>query len=196
MNGQTDRRLLLLLGAMIMGVVLRYVVFSAGSAPPVVTAAPADSIAVAERRLARLREQAATVPAKEKMLQQAQAELEAREKGLLKTETGPQAQAHLLDTIHRIAALAQFDTRGADQFTEVKPLGADYGVVTVSESFVCDITQLINFLALLPQEPELIATNQIQINGGNDKKKILRVRLSVSGAVPRSLVPKKKGPGA
>ncbi len=196
MNGQIDRRLLLLLGAMTLAVLLRYTVFSGGQAPRVVAATPADSIATAERRLARLREQAATVPAKEKMLKQAQAELEAREKGLIKTETGPQAQAHLLDTIHRIAGLAQFDARGADQFTEVKPLGADYGVVTVGESFTCDITQLINFLALLPQEPELIATNEIQINGGNDKKKNLQVRLSISGAVPRSLVPKKKGPGA
>ena len=54
----------------------------------------------------------------------------------------------------------------------------------------------MNFLALLPVELEIVATNEINVTGGNDKKKILQVRLSLSGVVPRSLLPKKKGPGA
>lgn len=195
MNGRLDRRLLWLLATMAVSAVLRFAFFSDRS-PKVVVAAPADSIAKAERRLQHLREQAAMVPAKETMLKQALAELETREKGLIRTETGPQAQAHLLDTIHRIASQAGFDARGADQFTEVRPFGADYGVVSVAESFTCAIDQLINFLALLPVETEIVATNEIHVGGGNDKKKILQVRLSLSGVVPRSLVPKKKGPGA
>ena len=195
MKGKLDRRLLILLAVMAVGVVLRYTWFSGGSGAPVV-AATADSIPKAELRLARLRQQAATVPAKEAMLKQALAELEAREKGIIKMDTGPQAQAHLLDTIHRIAGQAGFDARGADQFTEVRALGNDYGVVSVTESFTCAIEQLINFLALLPAEPEIVATNEIHVSGGTDKKKNLQVRLSLSGVVPRSLVPKKKGPGA
>lgn len=195
MNGRLDRRLMWLLATMAISAILRFAFFSDRS-QPVVVAAPADSIAKAERRLQHLREQAATVPAKETMLKQAMAELETREKGLIRTETGPQAQAHLLDTIHRIAGQAGFDARGADQFTEVRAMGADYGVVSVAESFNCAIEQLINFLALLPTEAELVATNDIHVGGGNDKKKVLQVRLSLSGVVPRSLVPKKKGPGA
>lgn len=194
MNGKLDRRLLVLMAVMAVSVVLRFMFFSGGGQPVVVKAA--DSVPKAEKRLQRLREQAATVPAKEAMLKQALAELQVREKGLIRTETGPQAQAHLLDTIHRIAGQAGFDARGADQFTEVKPLGSDYGVVSVSESFTCAIEQLVNFLALLPSESEIVATNEIHISGGTDKKKNLQVRLSLSGVVPRSLVPRKKGPGA
>jgi hypothetical protein len=195
MNGKIDRRLLVVLALMGVGAILRLGIFSGGGVQPVV-AAPSDSIAHAERRLERLRQQAATVPAKEAMLKQALADLEARESGIIRSETGSQAQAHLLDTIHRIAGQAGFDARGADQFTEVRPLGNDYGVVSVAETFNCAIDQLINFLAVLPQQPEIIATNQIQVTGGNDKKKNLQVRLSLSGVVPRSLLPKKKGPGA
>jgi hypothetical protein len=196
MNGKPDRRLLLLLAVMVVGAILRYTVFGSRSQTTVVAAAPADSIPKAERRLQRLREQAALVPAKEAMLKQALAELAEREKGIIRMETGAQAQAHLLDTIHRIGAQAGFDVRGAEQFTEVRPLGADYGVVSVTESFTCAIEQLVNFLALLPAESEIVATNEIRINGGNDKKKSLQVRLSLSGVVPRTLLPKKKGPGA
>jgi hypothetical protein len=196
MNGKPDRRLLLLLAVMAVAAVLRYAVFTGQSQTAVVAEAPADSIPKAERRLQRLREQAALVPAKEAMLKQALAELAEREKGIIRMETGAQAQAHLLDTIHRIGGQAGFDVRGAEQFTEVRPLGSDYGVVSVTASFPCAIEQLVNFLALLPSEPEIVATNEIHITGGNDKKKNLHVRLSLSGVVPRSLLPKKKGPGA
>jgi hypothetical protein len=196
MNGQPDRRLLLLLAVMAVAVLLRYTVFSDRSQTKVVAAVPADSIPKAERRLQRLREQQATVPAKEAMLKQALAELAEREKGVIHADTSAQAQARLLDTIHRIGGQAGFDVRGAEQFTEVRPLGADYGVVSVTVSFSCAIEQLVNFLALLPAESELVATNEITVNGGNDKKKNLGVRLSLSGVVPRSLLPKKKGPGA
>jgi len=196
MNGKLDRRLLLVLAVMGVGAILRFTVFTDRSRTGVVAAVPADSVPKAERRLQHLREQAATVPAKEAMLKQALAELAEREKGIIKAETGAQAQAHLLDTIHRIGSQAGFDARGAEQFTEVRPLGSDYGVVSVTESFSCAIEQLVNFLALLPVELEIVATNEINVTGGNDKKKILQVRLSLSGVVPRSLLPKKKGPGA
>jgi Type II secretion system (T2SS), protein M subtype b len=193
MNGSLDRRLIYLLVVMAAGVVLRYTVLSGNSRPAVV--APVDSIPNAERRLQKLRELAATVPAKEAMLKQAAAELAVREKGVMQAETGAQAQAHLLDTIHRVAGNAGFDARGADQLTEVRPLGSDYGVVSVTESFTCGIEQLVNFLATLPEEPDIVATNDLHISGGNDKQKNIRVRLSLSGVVPKSLAPKKKGPG-
>ena len=196
MNGRLDRRLTILLALMAVSAILRFTVFTDRSKTTVVAAEPADSIPKAERRLQRLREQAAMVPAKEAMLKQAMAELSEREKGIIKMETSAQAQAHLLDTIHRIGSQAGFDVRGAEQFTEVRPLGNDYAVVSVTAGFTCAIDQLVNFLALLPAEPEIISTNEIQVTGGNDKKKNLQVRLSLSGVVPRSLLPKKKGPGA
>ncbi len=194
MNGRLDRRLVYLLVSMAVSVVLRYAFFS-GDSQRVVVVAPSDSIPLAEQRLDRLRSVAATVPAKEAMLRQAMADLAAREKGLIRADTAPQAQAHLLDVVHRVAGMAGMDARGADQLSEVRALGADYGVVSVSESFTCGIDQLVNFLAALHAEPEIISTGEIHINGGNDKQKNIRVRLSLSGVVPKSLAPKRRGPG-
>jgi hypothetical protein len=193
-SGQVDRRLLMLLASLAASVALKYVFFPGDSAPKVVQAT--SSIPLAEKRLQKLREQAATVPAKEALLKQVNAELATREVGVIQADTAAQAQAHLLDTIHRIAAQNGFDARGADQFTEAKPLGDAYGVVAVSESFTCAIEQLVNFLAMLDSQPEIISTNDIHISGGNgmDKEKKIQVRLSLSGVVPRKLVPVKKGP--
>src|SRR5437763_285678 len=125
MTGKVDRRLLMVLASLAASVALKYMFFAGDGAPKVVAAT--TSIPLAEKRLQRLREQAATLPAKEALLKQVNAELATREKGIIQAETAPQAQAHLLDTIHRIAAQNGFDARGADQFTEAKPLGDAYG---------------------------------------------------------------------
>jgi hypothetical protein len=187
-----DRRLLMLLATLAVSVILRFAFFSGSGAPTVVAAV--DNIPLAEKRLQRLREQAATLGAREALLKQVTAELATREKGIINADTVPQAQAYLLDTIHRIAALNNIDARGADQFTEPKPLGDAYGIVTVTESFTCAIEQLVNFLALLDSQPEIIATNEIHITGGHDKNKTVQVRVSLSGVVARKLVPVRKGP--
>jgi hypothetical protein len=188
-SGSIDRRLLLLLIVMGILVLLRYTVFT-DRQPDIV--APVESVPLAERRLERLREIAATVAGKEATLKLATADLEVRERGLIQAETSAQAQAQLLDVIRRIAAKNGFDARGVDQFSEARPLGADYGVVSVTETFTCGIEQLVNFLADLASVPEVLATNDIHITGGNDKKKNIQVRLSLSGVVPRKLVPVKK----
>ena len=73
-----------------------------------------------------------------------------------------------------------------------KPLGNDYGEVSVSVAFNCGIDQLVNFLTAIANEPQVLATNEINISGGGDKKKILQVRLSLSGVVPKKLLPVKK----
>jgi len=145
-----------------------------------------------QHRVERLRELAATVEGKEELLKKATADLQLREKGIIQAETSAQAQAQLLDIIRRVAAKDGIDARGVDQFQEARPLGADYGVVSVTETFTCGIEQLVNFLAALSNEPQILATNEFQITGGNDKKKFVQVRLSLSGVVPRKLVPAKK----
>lgn len=187
-----DRRLLIILATLAVSVILRFAFFSGSGAPTVVAAV--DTIPLAEKRLQKLREQAATLPAREALLKQVTAELATREKGIINADTVPQAQAYLLDTIHRIAALNNIDARGAEQFTEPKPLGDAYGIVTVTESFTCAIEQLVNFLAMLDSQPEIIATNEIHIAGGHDKNKTVQVRVSLSGVVARKLVPVRKGP--
>jgi type II secretion system (T2SS) protein M len=153
--------------------------------------APSESIPVAELRLDRLRKLAATVPGKEAVLQQATAELNAREAGVLKADTAAQIQAQLLDTIRQAATANGIDARGAEEL-RVQPLAKDYGEVSVVETFTCGIEQLVNLLADLANRPQIMATNEITITGGNDKKKNVQVRLSLSGVVSKNLVPQTK----
>lgn len=191
--GTLDRRSLAVLVVGVLGVlVLRFGVYRDAAAPAVV--APEASIPAAERRLERLRQVAATVPGKETVLQQAKAELETREKGILQADTAAQAGAQLLDVIRRSAMANGIDARGAEEVNRVKPLANDYGEVSVTVTFGCGIEQLVNFLAALANEPQILATNEISISGGSDKNKNVQVRLSLSGVVPKKLVPEKKGP--
>lgn len=173
-------------------ILLRFGVFQGSDASVV---APTESIPMAEQRLDRLRRLAATVPGKEAVLKQATAELASREAGVVKADTAAQAQAQLLDVIRQAAAANGIDARGAEEL-RVQPLANDYGEVSVVETFTCGIEQLVNLLADLANRPQILATNEITISGGNDKKKNVQVRLSFSGVVGRNLVPQKKGPAA
>jgi hypothetical protein len=189
--GKLDGRLIRLLAiAVPLMLILRFVVFT-DKAPAVVAAT--ESVPMAEKRLEKLRELAAMGPGRETVLKQVRGELETRERGILQAETSAQAQAQLMDVIHRVAAANGFDARGAEQLGEAKPLGSDYGEVTVTETFNCAIEQFVNFMAALANEPQIVATNDIHITGGRDKNKNIQVRLSLSGVVPRKLVPVKKG---
>ena len=193
-TGTLDRKTLIgaLVAVVLLILVVRYRIVGDTQAQVV---APADSIPRAEQRLQRVRQLAAMVPGKEAMLKEAEAELATREKGLINADTAEQAKAQLLDVIHRVAQANSIDARGLEQ-SSVKQLANDYGEVTVGVTFTCAIEQLVNFLAAVANEPQILATNEINISGGNDKKKNVLVRLSLSGVVPKKLVPAKKGLGA
>jgi len=188
-----DRRALVLLGVALAAIlVLRAFMGSEGTAG---VAAPVDSIPLAEKRLERLRRLAAAVPAKEAVLEAAAAELAEREKGILKADTAAQAQAELLQVIRRVAKNEAIDIRGGE-FGQVRPLGEDYGEVIVAVTFECQIEKLINILAALTAESQILATNEIRIASADAKDKAIRIRLALSGVVPRGLVPARKGAAA
>jgi Type II secretion system (T2SS), protein M subtype b len=155
--------------------------------------AVSESAPLAEKRLERVREMAATVQGKQALLDKAMAELKARESGMILADTAAQAQAQIMDIVHRAATANGFDARGAEQLSEPRPLGADYGQVSVTQTFTCGIDQLVNFLADLANEPQILFIDDLHISGGSDKKKNVTVRLGLSGVVPRKLVPVKKG---
>jgi Tfp pilus assembly protein PilO len=190
--GTLDRKKLVILVLGLVLLVIRVVTLFRDTSPAPVVAS-ADSIPIAEHRLERLRQMAATVRGKEAVLKQAQAELRTREAGILKTDTAAQAGAQLLDIIRRIGMANGIDVRGAEEVNRIKPLANDYGEVSVAVNFTCGIEQLVNFLAALADEPQILATNEINISGGNDKNKNVQVRLSLSGVVPKKLVPEKRG---
>jgi Type II secretion system (T2SS), protein M subtype b len=187
--GTLDRRYATLLAV----AVVLFAIFkfggSSGSGPAVVTAS--DSIPLSEKRLEKLRQAAATVPAEEAIVKQAQAELAARESGLLKGDTKDQAQAELVELMQSVAKANGIDVRGVERYTQA-PIDSDYGEVGVEVTFTCGIEQLVNLLAALADQPQILATNAVRINGGTDKKKQIQVRLGVSGIVPRKLLPEKK----
>ena len=184
-----DRRYLAIVGAGVVLIFLRLGLHDDSAAPVVPSV---NSIPAAERRLERLRQLAATVPGKEAVLHQAEAELQAREAGILKADTAPQAQAQILDAIRQAATANGIDARGAEEL-RVRPLANEYGEVSVEETFTCGIEQLVNLLAELADRPQILATNEISISGGTDKQKKVQVRLTVSGVVPKKLIPAKKG---
>ena len=189
--GKLDRRTALMLGVGVaLVLVLRFVVL-ADRRPAVIAAT--DSVPLAEKRLAKMRELAATVPGKEKVAQQVSKELAAREKGMILTATAAQAQAQLLEIIRRAGKDEGIDVRGAEEM-KVRPLAVDYGEVTVAVAFTCRIDQFVNFVADLANRPELLATSDIRVTAANPKEKTVSVRLGLSGVVPRKLVPEKKGP--
>jgi Tfp pilus assembly protein PilO len=190
--GSLNRKTLVILVLCVAGIIIRLFTLFRDSPAPVVTSA--ESAPIAERRLERMRQLAATVPGKEAVLKRAVAELNAREAGILKAATAAQAGAQLLDVIRQVAMANGIDARGAEEVNNIKPLANDYGEVSVTVTFTCAIEQLVNFLSAMANEPQILATNEINISGGNDKNKNVQVRLSLSGVVPKKLVPVRRGP--
>jgi hypothetical protein len=181
------RSLYLTLALMIAGVVVERL---RDSEPAVV--APTETPARAETRLEQLRAAAATVPAKDEILKKAEADLAAREKGLIVADTAPQAQAELIRIIRELGhgESPAVEIRNTDGFG-IRPFGDSYGEATVSVTIDCRPDQLVNILAGLAARPELVSTNDLRITSANAKDKVVNVHLTVSGIVPRKLVPEK-----
>jgi Tfp pilus assembly protein PilO len=187
--GTVDRKSVLTLVAGVALILLvRYGIYGDHATSSVTTT---ETIPQAEKRLQKLRQAAATVQGREELLKQATAELAEREKGILRAPTEAQAQALLLETLNNLARANGIATQGGE-FRD-RPLSKDYGDVSVTVRFGCDIVQLVNLLAALADYPQILATDEIRITGGDDKKKAVQVMLTVSGLVERKLLPEKKG---
>lgn len=184
-----DRRALLLLAAA--GVV------SAGIALwPEGGGADVEAVATvpqAERRVQSLRRIAAGLPAREEVRKKVAAELEAREKGLIQADTAAQAQAQMLQVVRRVLRQQQppVDFR-ASEMGQPRPFGEFYGEVTATISLDCGIEQLVNLLADLGNQPELITTRELQFSGVTSAQKLVPTRITVSALVDRKLAPVRK----
>jgi hypothetical protein len=188
-----DRRALVLLGVGLAATAVFYFVFpnNGGNAGVAAPAVSQDNIALAQQRLTRLRQIAATVPAREAVLKQTSADLADRERGMIQADTAPQAQAALLEIARRLGKDEQIDLRGGD-FGAPKAFG-DYGLVYATVAFDCHVEQLVNFLADLSREPEIVVPSEERITSGNAKEKTMGVRMLLAGVVAKKLVPLKKG---
>ena len=190
-----DRRALLLLGsAALVIAVLELAVVERPAAPSITSA---DSVATAQKRLVRVRQLAETLPVREQVAKVASEDLVRREKGIIQADTLPQAQAQLLQILRRITAAQSppLDVRNVE-VGQSRPLGEDYGEISVPVSFECRIEQLVNLLADITAQPELLAVNGLRVTSGRAKEKTMNVRLTLAGVVPRKLVPERKAGGA
>lgn len=175
--------------SLILGLVIRFWPADSASAVP---AAATDSVPMAEKRLAGLRAIAATVPAREEILKRASADLALRERGLLLADTAAQAQAQLIQIFREVgrAENPPVEIRSTDGFS-IRPLGDAYGEASVSFGIECRIDQLMNMLAAIGARPELVSTSQFTVGSVNQKEKTIGVHITVSGVVPRKLVPER-----
>lgn len=192
---ERDRRALAFLGvAVLLSAIFWFATSSPSTTPAVKVVAPVDSVDRAEKVLMSLRKQAATVAGKEAVLKQVSTELAEREKGLIKGDTAAQAQAQLVQILREVAKNQSppLDVRGVE-LGPVRAFGDAYGEVSVSVTLDCRIDQLVNYMAFLSAQPEIFATDEIRVTASNPKLKNMPVRLTVSGLVPRKLVPVKKG---
>src|SRR5258708_17950313 len=130
-----DRKTAILLAGGVAAILLlRFVVLTDHGSSGVVAAA--ESVPLAEARLKRLREVAAILPAREQQFKQATDELQLREKGMLKADTGSQAQAFLQEKLRRLGQANGIDIRGMED-GRIRPLGNDYGEALGFVRFSC-----------------------------------------------------------
>jgi hypothetical protein len=186
-----DRRALMLLGV---ALVLAFIFWlaSSPSRATVQVAQPVDSIERAEKRLAIVKTAAATMQGREAVLKQASAELAVREKGLIPGTTADQAQAQLLQILDRVGKQQTPPLSIRQKELGVpRSYGDAFGQVTVSVTIDCRIDELVNYLAALSAQPEIVASDEIRFGTAHPKQKTMPVRLTVSGIVARALVPEK-----
>lgn len=192
---QRERRLITMLGVSLVISLIVYIATSDSSSPASTkTAGPVASVERAEKMLTSLRLQAATIPGKQAALKSVTVELAQREKGLIKGDTAPQAQAQLLQVLREVARnqAPPIDIRQVE-LGQAQPFGDGYGQVSVSVTVDCGMAQLVNYMAFLSAQPEVISTDQVRFANSNPKTKTNQVRVTITGLVPRKLVPEKKG---
>ncbi len=189
-----ERRSLAFAGVSVLLTILYSVLSPSDSAEVPKVVAPVSATENSEKRLQRLRDAVALLPAREEALKNVTAENKLREKGLLVADSAAQAQAQLWQILRRVARqeVPPIELKSLET-GQVKPYGDAYGEASVSISVECKIEQLVNFLAQLTAQPEALSTSELHVNATNTDEKTLNVRLTVSGFIPKRLVPEKKG---
>ncbi len=195
LDDRSKRALIILAAGLAVFFIFLIATRPSGNGPAAVQ--PVESIGRVEKRLEKLRASAATLPAKEEIYKKVSSELKEREKGLIQADTAAQAQARLVQILREVAKnqTPPLEIRQTE-LGPPRPFGEFYGEVPVSITIDCRTDQLVNYMAFLSAQPELIATEEIRFGASNAKTKTLPVRLTVTGMVPRKLVPQKKGVSA
>lgn len=189
MSARERRLVFLVVPAVAIALVLRFALPDETAAPT--GSSDVGSISLAQQRAARLRQIIATTPARTAAAKQVRLDLAERERGILQADTAPQAQALLLEIARRVGKSEEIDVRGGD-FGAPKRMG-EYGLVYATITFECRVEQLVNFLADLARQPELIVPSEERMTTTNAKLKMMSVRMVLAGVTAKKLIPEKKG---
>ena len=175
-----DKRALILLGGAAAFMLLYWISGNSSGPDAAKAVASVDSIDRTERRLETLRRQISTLASKEKLLKQASVELADREKGLIPGDTAEQAQAQLLETLKRIAQeqTPPIEIRQVE-LGQPQPYGDAYGQVSLAVNMDCRIEELVNFLAQIGAQHEIMGTDEVRFGQSRPKEKTMPVRITV-----------------
>jgi hypothetical protein len=181
---------MILAAALAVFVLLQFVIFPDGNTTTTSQAVPQNPDRL-RQRVELLRQSVAVLPAREATLKQIDVDLADRERGIIQADTTAEAQAELVEAARRIGKTNQIDVHTSD-FGAPRAFG-EYGIVYANISFDCHVEQLLNFLADLTREPQLIVPSEERIASGNPKEKLITARITLAGIVGKKLVPEKKG---
>ena len=112
-----DRTALTILGgALGVFLLVQYVVLPDNNAPA--SAAVSMSTDQLRQRVARLRQIAASLPVREALLKQTDADLADRERGIVQAGTAAEAQSEVLQTAQRIGKSNEIDVHSGERCTD------------------------------------------------------------------------------
>jgi hypothetical protein len=186
---ERDRRALLLLGA----AAALFMVYRFWPAAESDAVSGASSVPQMERRVQRLRQIDRSLSSREEVRKKVAQVLADREKGVIQAETVAQAEAQVLQVVRRVlkAQTPPVELRGSE-LRPPRPVGADYGEVSVQVSLECGIEQVLNLLSDLGSQPEALGTVSLVIDAAHPKQKTVPARIVVSALVPKKLLPAKE----
>ncbi len=150
------------------------------------------SVTTLEKRLRRLQEVAQQKPRASAEAEAAVKALAETEKGLLKAKTPPLASAEMQQLMQEMLR-AQGITMQGSEFGTPKAAGEDYAQVPLTVMFSCAIEQWINLMSALRNAPQVLSTLDVRLTPGDQKNKLMQVRMVVAGYIPASLLPASKG---
>ncbi|MBI5280701.1 MAG: hypothetical protein HY858_03385 [Candidatus Solibacter usitatus] len=192
---ERDRRALRWLAVVVaLGAIIAAVIYWPGKGESVVGVA--QSVPAAEKRLTKLRGLAAAAPGRREVLDKINQELARREKGMIQAETVAQAQAQVLQIVRRVASNQNpAVVLKSAEFGAPRAFGDAYAEVVMTVTMESGIDQIINLLADLGNQPELIAVHDLQLSQVTGRQKLVPARLTIAGVAPRRLAPPAKKGG-
>jgi len=189
-----DRRALIILG---IALAVAGAVYFWPQPSAEIESSKAGDVETAALRLERLRAEAALSGPRQEALKKTRADLSDIEKGLIAGDSLAQSRAQMVQIVRRVARsqTPPVDLRTND-FGAARPFGEQYAELMLTLSLDCQIEQMVNFVADIASQPELLAVEELHVNATSNKSKAVTVRMVVAGVARGSLLKSPRLAGA